>query len=65
MIWHCARQLQFMKSIKWIFLALTFVPPLGLLAAAFVVQYVGLLFERWFFFVQANHPQNLYDQVVG
>jgi DMSO reductase anchor subunit len=37
----------------------------GLLVAAMVVQYVGLLFERWFFFAQANHPQNLYYQVIG
>jgi len=36
----------------------------GLLLAAFVVQYVGLLAERWFFFAQANHPQNLYYQTV-
>jgi DMSO reductase anchor subunit len=35
------------------------------LAAAFAVQYVGLLAERWFFFAQANHPQNLYYQVVS
>ena len=32
---------------------------------AFVVQYVGLLAERWFFFAQANHPQNLYYQAVS
>jgi len=32
--------------------------------AAFVVQYIGLLFERWFFFAQANHPQNLYYQTT-
>jgi len=32
--------------------------------AAFLVQYVGLLMERWFFFAQANHPQNLYYQTV-
>ncbi len=36
-----------------------------LLAAAFAVQYVGLVAERWFFFAQANHPQNLYYQVVS
>ena len=36
----------------------------GLLIAAFLVQYVGLLAERWFFFAQANHPQNLYYQTV-
>lgn len=37
----------------------------SLLAAAFVVQYLGLVAERWFFFAQANHPQNLYYQVVS
>ena len=35
------------------------------LVAAFVVQYAGLLAERWFFFAQANHPQNLYYQAIG
>ena len=64
------------KNIKWAFLFLVFPLPLvlvsiglgahlfGLLVAAFVVQYVGLLLERWFFFAQANHPQNLYYQTV-
>ena len=64
------------KSIKWIFLVLVFVVPLILLASglasdmflffvmAFVVQYIGLLAERWFFFAQANHPQNLYYQTI-
>jgi sulfite dehydrogenase (quinone) subunit SoeC len=71
------RTLAFMKSIKWLFLVLVFPVPLALmwlgmangdaalLAVAFGVQYVGLLFERWFFFAQANHPQNIYYQVVG
>lgn len=65
----------FFKSVKWIFLVLVFPVPLlllwagmdgskGLLVMAFVIQYVGLLFERWFFFAQANHPQNLYYQTV-
>ena len=65
----------FLKSIKWIFVVLVFPLPLlllwagmdggkGMLVMAFVVQYVGLLFERWFFFAQANHPQNLYYQTV-
>lgn len=66
----------FLKSIKWIFLVLVFPVPvllltLGLssaafatLALAFVVQYLGLLAERWFFFAQANHPQNLYYQTI-
>ena len=64
------------KNIKWAFLILVFPLPLvlvsiglgahlvGLLAAAFLVQYAGLLLERWFFFAQANHPQNLYYQTV-
>ena len=64
------------KSVKWIFLLLAFPLPLllliaglathmpGLLIAAFLVQYLGLLMERWFFFAQANHPQNLYYQTV-
>jgi DMSO reductase anchor subunit len=65
----------FLKSIKWIFLVLVFPAPLlllwvgmeggkGVLMSAFIIQYVGLLFERWFFFAQANHPQNLYYQTV-
>ncbi|MEE9343639.1 MAG: DmsC/YnfH family molybdoenzyme membrane anchor subunit [Gammaproteobacteria bacterium] len=64
------------KSIKWIFLVLVFLVPVILLSiglnmqnhlilgAAFATQYLGLLFERWFFFAQANHPQNLYYQTV-
>ena len=63
--------------IKWSFLVLVFPVPLvlvsvglgtntlSLLIAAFLVQYLGLLLERWFFFAQANHPQNLYYQTVG
>jgi len=66
----------FLKSIKWIFLLLVFPVPVlllwsgmhlqdaGLLTAAFLTQYSGLLLERWFFFAQANHPQNLYYQTV-
>jgi DMSO reductase anchor subunit len=66
-----------LKNVKWAFVALAFVLPLALLALglggasvawfalAFAIQYVGLLVERWFFFAQANHPQNLYYQVVG
>jgi sulfite dehydrogenase (quinone) subunit SoeC len=34
----------------------------GLLAVAFAVQYGGLLLERWYFFAEARHPQNLYYQ---
>jgi sulfite dehydrogenase (quinone) subunit SoeC len=35
---------------------------LGALAAAFVLQYLGLLAERWTFFAEGRHPQNLYHQ---
>jgi len=34
----------------------------ALLGAAFVIQYAGLLAERWFFFADARHPQNIYYQ---
>ncbi|MBS1219378.1 MAG: reductase, partial [Proteobacteria bacterium] len=36
-----------------------------LIVAAFITQYLGLLLERWFFFAQANHPQNLYYQTIS
>jgi DMSO reductase anchor subunit len=64
------------KLIKWAFLVTVFPLPALLLALgmgtsavavfvlAFVIQYLGLLAERWFFFAQANHPQNLYYQTV-
>jgi DMSO reductase anchor subunit len=64
------------RFVKWLFLVLVFPVPLllvsaglatqalSLLVAAFLVQYLGLLAERWFFFAQANHPQNLYYQTV-
>ena len=32
---------------------------------AVLVQAPGLLAERWFFFAQAQHPQNLYYQAVS
>jgi DMSO reductase anchor subunit len=72
---HGAPQAVF-RSVKWIFLLLVFPAPVMLLtiglgsqlfvvlALAFVTQYIGLLAERWFFFAQANHPQNLYYQTV-
>ena len=40
-------------------------PAAPLMQAAFVVQFGGLLIERWFFFAQARHPQNLYYQAVS
>lgn len=35
------------------------------LVVACMVQFAGLVAERWFFFAQANHPQNLYYQAVS
>ena len=32
---------------------------------SFLVQYAGLLGERWYFFGEARHPQNLYYQGVS
>ncbi len=68
---------QFLRSVKWFFLLMAFVLPLlllvlgvtqgspGLMLLAFVTQYIGLVAERWFFFAQANHPQNLYYQTIS
>jgi sulfite dehydrogenase (quinone) subunit SoeC len=66
-----------LRAIKQGFLVFAFAVPVLLLAAglataaaasfalAFVAQYAGLLAERWYFFAQANHPQNLYYQVIS
>lgn len=71
------RSAALLRSVKWSFLLLAFALPLlclalgvsasstMLLGAAFVLQYTGLLAERWFFFAQANHPQNLYYQTIS
>ena len=68
----------FVKSIKIIFILFAFLVPLALLVVslgvsttwmlpvvAFGVQYVGLIAERWYFFADANHPQNLYYQQIS
>ncbi len=46
-------------------LALLFGASNALLPLAVVVQAVGLMAERWLFFAQARHPQNLYYQTVS
>ena len=68
---------QKLLAVKWGFLLLVFVLPVLLVAAgalfrstalmvlAFPVQYAGLLAERWYFFAQANHPQNIYYQAIS
>ena len=38
---------------------------LGVYVAAFVLQFAGLLAERWLFFADARHPQNLYYQAAS
>jgi DMSO reductase anchor subunit len=66
-----------MRWVKWGFVFAVFVVPpvlilqglhplsVRLLLEAVLVQYVGLVAERWFFFAQARHPQNLYYQRVA
>ena len=73
------RSREVLRGVKWGFMLLAFAAPLLLLLAAglrapaspavlglaFVLQYVGLVAERWYFFAQANHPQNLYYQSIA
>ena len=58
------------------FIVLAFVLPLALLLPAnedstivcllaFLLQYLGLLVERWYFFIEAEHPQNVYYQMIS
>ncbi len=70
-----------LRHVKWAFLVAAFVVPFVLLAlsgvpssfaasvwlvcVACAVQYAGLIAERWFFFAEARHPQNLYYQQVS
>ena len=67
----------FVHSVKWIFIVMGFILPLlllisnfyfndqNILLAAVLIQYIGLLFERWYFFADANHPQNIYYQMIS
>lgn len=67
-----------MRRIKWAVIVFAFATPVALLAwgiaeaapllpwvLAALVQLPGLLADRWYFFAQARHPQNLYYQVVS
>jgi len=66
-----------LTTVRWAFLLLAFPLPIALIllgalsgstaayAAACLLQYLGLLAERWDFFAQARHPQNLYYQAVA
>ena len=69
--------LRALKQVKLGFIVFAFALPLlfivvGLVTGsslpwllALTAQVPGLLAERWFFFAQARHPQNLYYQVVS
>ena len=64
-------------NIRKIILLMAYVGPMILLAfamnslnivqiaVALLMHYIGLLAERWMFFAEANHPQNLYYQRVS
>ena len=67
-----------LRRIKGIAIVLGFALPAVLIAgvivgalpelacvAALIVQAPGLIADRWLFFAQAKHPQNLYYQVVS
>lgn len=68
---------QALRRVKWAAMLLGFAVPLALVAwgwrtgsalpllAAVAVQAAGLLAERWVFFAQARHPQNIYYQRVS
>ena len=63
------------RAVRWTFLALVFPVPgwllgwgggsLAAFAAAFALQFAGLLAERWYFFAEARHPQNLYYRAMS
>ena len=64
------------KLARRFFLLAAFVVPVILLAisdeasvmlcaVAFAIQYLGLLVERWYFFIEAEHPQNVYYQMIS
>ncbi len=73
------RSIAMLRHLRWLFLVLGFAAPAVLMALALLgappqapwwalacaLQAPGLLAERWYFFAQARHPQNLYYQVVS
>jgi DMSO reductase anchor subunit len=64
------RPRQVVRAVRWTFLLLLYPVPAILLvneleAAALLVQCMGVLAERWYFFAEAKHPQNLYYQVIS
>jgi len=71
------REAELLQQIQWGFLILGFILPIllltvglvmetiELLTAAVLIQYTGLLLERWFFFADSKHPQNLYYRATN
>ena len=64
------RPREVVRAVRWTLLALVFPVPAALLltgqaAPAFLLQFAGLLAERWYFFAEAKHPQNLYYQAIA
>ena len=69
------RPREVVRAVRLSFLALVFPVPallliirpdsVAVLGAAFAAQYAGLLAERWYFFAEAKHPQNLYYQAIA
>ncbi|MBK1699655.1 sulfite dehydrogenase subunit SoeC [Thiococcus pfennigii] len=66
-----------LAAVRWFYLVLVFPLPVALIGiayviesptlpiAAFLIQYLGLIGERWSFFAEARHPQNLYYQRIA
>lgn len=64
-----------LAAARWIFLVFFFPVPgwllgwgggtLGAYLAAFVAQFGALIAERWLFFAEVRHPQNLYYQAAA
>ena len=66
-----------LRLVRYLFLLLVFPLPVVLVGVshvisspylpilAFLIQYLGLIFERWYFFAEARHPQNLYYQTLS
>jgi DMSO reductase anchor subunit len=67
----------FLKSIKTIFIVMVFIVPMAILilvlfkpsfmvlVVACASMFIGLLAERWYFFAEGNHPQNIYYQAIA
>ena len=72
---HCTQST--LRNMRTLAVTMVFVIPIvmicgyialdrvDLLWVGALVQYIGLIADRWLFFAQANHPQNLYYQTIG